>query len=67
MAHYVTGDVYRDLFNANSDRCDYLLAAREHYTKVLKLNPDINEAGKAKKYLNMIAGVLRDPRIKGCQ
>ena len=66
MAHYVTGDVYLDLFNAHMDRCDYLLGAREHYTKVVKLNPDINEAGNA-KYLYRIASVLRDPRLKGCQ
>ncbi len=67
IAHYLTGDVYLDLFNSSNHRCDYLLSAREHYATMLHLNPDINEARNAKNYLRNISSALRDPRLKGCR
>jgi len=67
MAHFITANIHRDLFNADPGRCDYLLTARAHYAKVVQLNPDIDEAKHARNYLQKIDTILHDARRKGCQ
>jgi len=66
IAHFVVANVYRDLFNMNSDRCDYLVAARMHYDRVIRLNPDIDEAYRARNYLEKIDTVFHEIGRKGC-
>jgi tetratricopeptide (TPR) repeat protein len=66
MAHFILGNVYRDLFN-NTERCDYIQAARDSYSKMLKLNGDIAEAKNAREYLLRIEKLSPLLRTKGCR
>ncbi len=67
IAHFILGNVYRDLFNTNTERCDYILLARDSYSRVIKLNPDIAESKNAKIYLSRIEQILPVLRSKGCR
>lgn len=70
IAHFELGNVYRDLYNSARDRgesrCDYLLASRDSYARVLEINSDLVEAKHARNYLDQIDGVLTAVRRKGC-
>ena len=64
IARFVSGNVYRDLFNS-TDRCDYLISARENYAKMVSLNEDIAEARNARSYLEQIDSILPALKSKG--
>jgi len=53
IAYFILGNVNRDLFNRDN-RCDYLRSARDSYTKVIKLNRDLQESNNARAYLERI-------------
>ena len=57
IAHFLLGNVNRDLFNARQS-CSYLKDARSSYVKMLELNPHLDESRNAKIYLGQIDGML---------
>jgi tetratricopeptide (TPR) repeat protein len=63
IAHFILGNVYRDLYNANM-QCSYLLSARDSYSKMLKLNPDLAEAKNARSYVSQIDEILPSLRCR---
>ena len=62
IAHFLLGNINRDLFNLDQ-RCDYLVAAARSYDRMLSLNEFLAESGNARNYLEQITGIL--PRL-GC-
>lgn len=62
IAHFLLGNVSRDLFNARQS-CDDLTAARASYQKMIELNPHLDESSHARDYLSQIDALL--PRA-GC-
>ena len=65
ITFFELGNVNRDLFN-NTKRCEYLVAARQHYAKMLKLNADLAESKHARDYLEQIDSILPRVRKGGC-
>lgn len=62
IAHFLLGNVNRDLFNARQ-ACGYLKDARTSYLRMLAINPHLDESKNAKNYVGQIEGLL--PRA-GC-
>ena len=62
IAHFLLGNINRDLFNLHQS-CDYLIAAARSYDRMLSLNEFLAESGNARNYLEQITGIL--PRL-GC-
>ncbi|MBI4472066.1 MAG: caspase family protein [Acidobacteria bacterium] len=65
IAHFILGNVYRDLFN-NTGACEYLAAARNSYSEVIRLNPHIIESNNAKHYLEQIQKITSMVPDKRC-
>jgi tetratricopeptide (TPR) repeat protein len=63
IAYFLLGNVNRDLYNSKQ-ACSYLADARASYSKMLELNPYLDESKNAKNYLGQIDGLL--PRT-GCR
>jgi tetratricopeptide (TPR) repeat protein len=63
IAHFLLGNVNRDLFNVRQS-CEYLKAARSSYVTMIGLNPDLVESKNARNYVGQIDGIL--PRL-GCR
>lgn len=61
-AHFLLGNVYRDLYNARQS-CEDLSAARRGYLTMLTINPDLDESKNARSYISQIDAIL--PQI-GC-
>jgi tetratricopeptide (TPR) repeat protein len=61
MSYFLLGNVYRDMFNASPQR-DYLVAARANYSKMIEINPDLDESSHAQNYVQQIDQIL--PRMK---
>ena len=57
FSYYHLGWIALDKYNLTGG-CDSLLNARDSYRKVIDINPDLDEAGKAKQYLARIDVVL---------
>ena len=62
IAHFLLGNINRDLFNLYPT-CDYLTAAARSYDRMLTLNAHLAESDNARNYLEQITGIL--PRL-GC-
>ena len=62
IAHFLLGNVNRDLFNARP-ACGYLKDARSSYIRMLAINPHLDESKNARNYVGQIEGLL--PRA-GC-
>ena len=62
IAHFLLGNINRDLYNLYPS-CDYLIAAARSYDRMLSLNEFLAESGNARNYLEQITGIL--PRL-GC-
>ena len=62
IAHFLLGNVNRDLFNARQS-CNYLKDAKASYVKMLAINPHLDESKNARNYVGQINGLL--PRA-GC-
>jgi tetratricopeptide (TPR) repeat protein len=58
IAYFVLGNINRDLFNTFSS-CRYLVAARDSYERMLRVNGDIDEARNARNYLKQIEPIAR--------
>ncbi len=61
IAHFLLGNVNRDLFNVHQ-RCDYLRAAAASYSRMLELNEHLAEADNARNYREQITGIARQLR-----
>jgi tetratricopeptide (TPR) repeat protein len=61
IAYFLLGNVNRDLYN-QSQACEYIKTARANYEKMIRLNPDLDEAKNARNYLVQIDGIL--PRLR---
>jgi tetratricopeptide (TPR) repeat protein len=57
IAHFLLGNVNRDLFNSRPT-CDVLKAAKNSYVTMIKLNPDLSESKNAQNYVSQINGIL---------
>ena len=55
IAHFLLGNVNRDLFNVYQT-CDYLRAAAGNYTRMLELNEYLAESDNARNYREQITG-----------
>jgi hypothetical protein len=62
IAHFLLGNVNRDLFNSRPS-CDVLKAAKKSYVTMIGINPDLNESANARNYVAQIDGFL--PRVCG--
>ena len=62
IAHFVLGNINRDLYNLYRT-CDYLTAAARSYSRMIDINPDLAESDNARFYLEQITGIA--PRL-GC-
>ena len=62
IAHFLLGNINRDLFNLYQE-CEYLTAAARSYSRMLEINEFLAESDNARNYLAQITGIL--PRI-GC-
>ena len=62
IAHFLLGNVNRDLYNLHLE-CDYLTVAARSYRRMIEINPGLVESEKAENYLAQIARVA--PRL-GC-
>lgn len=62
IAHFLLGNVNRDLFNARQS-CSYLKDAKASYVRMLAINPHLDESKNARNYVGQIDGLL--PRA-GC-
>jgi tetratricopeptide (TPR) repeat protein len=62
IAHFLLGNVNRDLFNARQT-CNYLKDAKASYVKMLAINPHLDESKNARNYVGQIDGLW--PRA-GC-
>ena len=58
IAHFLLGNVNRDLFNIHQT-CEYLSAAARSYNRMLELNEHLAEAGNARNYREQITGTAR--------
>ncbi len=63
IAYFLLGNVNRDLFNSRQS-CSYLADAKASYTKMLEINPYLDESKNARNYVGQIDGIL--PR-SGCR
>ncbi len=63
IAHFLLGNVNRDLYNARQ-ACSYLADARASYAKMLTINPHLDESRNARNYVGQIDAIL--PR-SGCR
>ena len=63
IAYFLLGNVNRDLYNSRQ-ACGDLADARASYTKMLEINPYLDESKNAKNYVGQIDGIL--PR-SGCR
>ena len=61
IAHFLLGNVNRDLFNIHQT-CEYLSAAARSYTRMLELNEHLVESGNARNYREQITGFARQLR-----
>ncbi len=61
IAHFLLGNINRDLFNLYRS-CDYLTAAARSYDRMLSINEYLAESGNARNYLEQITGIL--PRLR---
>jgi len=57
FANYRLGLIYAEKFN-QANQLGYLAAAKQHFDAVIAANPDTNEAGRARKYVQNIDSVL---------
>jgi len=64
IAHFLLGNVNRDIFNNARPTCDYLQDARASYSRMLSINPDLEESKNARNYLSQINDIL--PKL-GCK
>ena len=62
IAHFLLGNINRDLFNLYPE-CGYLTAAARSYGRMIEINEALVESGNARNYLQQINRIL--PRI-GC-
>ena len=58
IAHFLLGNVNRDLFNVHQT-CEYLSAAARSYSRMLELNEHLVESGNAQNYREQITGIAR--------
>ena len=58
IAHFLLGNINRDLFNAYQ-QCDYLMAAARSYGRMIEINGDLAESDNARNYLAQIERVVR--------
>ena len=58
IAHFLLGNVNRDLFNIHQT-CEYLSAAARSYSRMLDLNEHLVESGNARNYREQITGIAR--------
>jgi tetratricopeptide (TPR) repeat protein len=63
IAYFLLGNINRDIYNVRTS-CEYLVAARASYRRMLELNPDLDESRNAKNYLQQIANIA--PQL-GCR
>jgi tetratricopeptide (TPR) repeat protein len=63
IAYFLLGNVNRDLFNVRPS-CDFLKAAQASYTRMIAINPDLDESKNARNYLGQIDRIL--PQL-GCR
>ena len=56
IAHFLLGNVNRDIFNTRPS-CDVLREARASYTRMLAINPNLDEAKNARNYLAQIGEI----------
>jgi len=63
IAHFLLGNINRDLYNSKQ-ACGYLADARASYSRMLEINPFLDESKNAKNYVGQIDGIL--PRL-GCR
>jgi len=61
LAHFLLGNVYRDLFNRTKTR-DYLVSARTNYARMVQINPDLELSRNARNYVEQIDQLL--PMVK---
>lgn len=61
IAHFLLGNVNRDLFNLYQS-CEHLTAAARSYGRMLSINEHIAESDNARNYLEQITGIL--PRLE---
>ena len=61
IAHFLLGNVNRDLFNVYQT-CEYLSAAARSYSRMLELNEHLAEADNARNYREQITGIARQLR-----
>ena len=54
VAHFLFGNVNRDIYTALRPTCEYLKAARNSYSRMLAINPDLKESEWARGYLAAI-------------
>ncbi|MGQ0733415.1 MAG: caspase family protein [Acidobacteriota bacterium] len=57
IAHFLLGNVNRDLFNARQS-CDDLRAAKTSYARMLAINPHLEESNNARNYIGQIDLIL---------
>ena len=62
IAHFLLGNINRDLFNLYGT-CDYLTAAARSYSRMVEINADLAESDNARFYLEQITGIA--PQL-GC-
>ena len=62
IAHFVFGNLNRDLYN-RYQTCDYLTAAARSYSRMIDINRDLAESDNARFYLEQITAIA--PRL-GC-
>ena len=60
-AHFLLGNINRDLFNAYQ-RCEHLMAAASSYGRMIDINPDLAESDNARNYLAQIERVVEHIR-----
>ena len=61
IAHFLLGNINRDLFNLYQT-CDYLSAAARSYSRMLELNEHLAESDNARNYREQITGIARQLR-----
>ncbi len=62
IGYFLLGNINRDLFNERQS-CDDLSAARDSYTRMIALNPHLDESKNARNYLGQIDGLFP---LAGC-
>ena len=61
IAHFLLGNINRDLFNLYPT-CEYLTAAARSYDRMLSISEHLAESGNARNYLEQITGIVRQLR-----